>query len=160
VREFRKEVVGSLRDKQREILGRLATARRARVVERTVDSGPWPCEFAGASAVRLALPGKTPGIEPPDIVQPAVQKRPGVVVAEADLKPAQVQDLAEQVGELACDGTSESGGASAATAPAAAGRKTTGSRASPRSASQRANWMAANTSNCCDHRVHTREGSL
>jgi hypothetical protein len=58
VREFRKEVVGSLRDKQREILGHLATARRARVVERTVDSGPWPCEFAGASAVRLALPGK------------------------------------------------------------------------------------------------------
>src|SRR4051794_20943036 len=28
-------------------------------------------------------------------------KKPGVVVAEAELKPAQVQDLADQVGELA-----------------------------------------------------------
>jgi hypothetical protein len=77
------------------------SALRARVLERAVDSGPWPCEFAGASAVRLCLPGKTPAVQPPVVVPPAIQKRPGVVVAEADLKPAQVQDLAEQVGELA-----------------------------------------------------------
>jgi hypothetical protein len=78
------------------------SALRARVLERAVDSGPWPCEFAGASSVRLCLPGKTPVIQPPVIVvPPVVEKRPGVVVAEANLKPAQVQDLADQVGELA-----------------------------------------------------------
>ena len=52
-----------------------------------VDSGPWPCEFAGASAVRLLLPGKSPDAgKPPDVVvHPEVKKKPGVVVAEADL---------------------------------------------------------------------------
>jgi hypothetical protein len=69
---------------------------RARLLERSVDSGPWPCEFAGASAVRLAVPGKPPTV----VVPPVVVKKPGVVVAEADLKPAQVQDLADQIGEL------------------------------------------------------------
>jgi hypothetical protein len=46
--------------------------------------------------VRLTLPGKPPVIKPP-----VIEKRPGVVMAEADLNIAQVQDLAEQVGELA-----------------------------------------------------------
>jgi hypothetical protein len=79
------------------------SALRARVLERSVDSGPWPCEFAGASGVRLCLPGKAPAvIQPPIVVvPPVVEKRPGVVVAEADLKPSQIQDLADQVGELA-----------------------------------------------------------
>jgi hypothetical protein len=76
------------------------SALRARVLERTVDSGPWPCEFAGASAVRLTLPGKTTGTGPPRTQTQEVEKRPGVVVAQADLKPAQVQDLADHVGEL------------------------------------------------------------
>jgi hypothetical protein len=34
-------------------------------------------------------------------VPPPPEKKPGVIVAEADLKPSQVQDLADQVGELA-----------------------------------------------------------
>src|SRR5205085_861998 len=50
---------------------------RARVLERAVDSGPWPCEFAGASAVRLCVPGKTPAVvQPPAVaVPPVVGKR-------------------------------------------------------------------------------------
>lgn len=76
-------------------------ALRARRQEKAVDCGPWPCEFAGASAVRLCLPaGSDDGHKPPIIVPP-LPKRPGVLAAEAELKPSQVQDLAEQVGELA-----------------------------------------------------------
>ncbi len=71
-------------------------ALRARVLERAVDSGAWPCDFAGAASVRLGLPGKQPVVVPP-----VIEKKPGVVVADADLTPAQIQDLADQVGELA-----------------------------------------------------------
>jgi hypothetical protein len=74
------------------------SAIRARMLERAVDSGPWPCEFAGAADVRLCLPGKKPDLVIVDKKEP--EKRPGTAVAEAELKPAQIQDLADQVGEL------------------------------------------------------------
>ncbi len=77
-------------------------ALSARILVRPVDSGHWPCDFAGASAVRLSLPGKPPDEDrtPPIVVPPVIEQRPGVVVAEAALTTAQVQDLADQVGEL------------------------------------------------------------
>jgi hypothetical protein len=37
---------------------------------------------------------------PPPVKPPEVPKRPGVLVAEADLGPSQIQNLADQMGEL------------------------------------------------------------
>lgn len=68
-------------------------AFRARMLERTVDSGPWPCDFGGAHAVRLR---PAAGIIPPPPPPPA----PGIRVAEAVLRPAQIQDLAEVIGDI------------------------------------------------------------
>jgi hypothetical protein len=67
-------------------------AVRARLLELAADSGPWPCSFAGAEAVRLREPAAPPPVPPP---QPT-----GILMAEAALSPAQVQDLADHVGEL------------------------------------------------------------
>jgi hypothetical protein len=67
----------------------LTAAFQTRLVVRSVDSGPWPCDWAGAAAVRVRLPGQKP---PPPT--------PGVRVAEAELRQNQLQDLADQVGEL------------------------------------------------------------
>jgi hypothetical protein len=65
-------------------------AFRARLLERAVDSGPWPCELTGAQAVKLRLPVEAPPPPPP----------PGAFIAEADLRPNQIQDLADVVGDL------------------------------------------------------------
>jgi hypothetical protein len=67
-------------------------AFRARLLERTVDSGPWPCDLAGAAAVKLRPPVEAPPPPPPP--------PRGAFVAEADLRPNQIQDLAEVVGDL------------------------------------------------------------
>ncbi|HYT89879.1 MAG TPA: DUF499 domain-containing protein [Gemmataceae bacterium] len=77
----------------------LNAAFQTRMLERTVDSGPWPCDLAGAAHVRVCVPGKAP-VEPPIIKPVEVPKKPGVLVAEADLRPSQIQDLADQLGEL------------------------------------------------------------
>jgi hypothetical protein len=71
-------------------------AFQTRLLERAVDSGPWPCDRAGASSVRVQLPGKYPPPPPPPLPRP-----PGVLVAQADLRPNQLQDLTDQLGELA-----------------------------------------------------------
>ncbi len=70
-------------------------ALRAGLLERTLDSGPWPCDFSGANAVKLRLPRV-------HVPQPAPQAKPtaGVLVAEAEVGPMEIQDLAEQVGEI------------------------------------------------------------
>jgi hypothetical protein len=68
--------------------------RRTRLLERSVDSGPWPCDRAGAAAVLVHLSGKVPPPRPPP--PPAT----GVRVAQAELRRNQLQNLADQVGEL------------------------------------------------------------
>jgi hypothetical protein len=74
-------------------------AFQTRLLERAVDSGPWPCDRAGAALVRVRLPSKTTGGSTgPKEVEP--QPRSGVRVAHAELRPNQFQDLADQVGEL------------------------------------------------------------
>lgn len=78
------------------IRGALDGAFRARLLERALDSEPWPCDYAGASVVKLRVP-RQEEIRP--VVVPSVP-RPGVLAAEADLRPAQIQDLAEQVAEI------------------------------------------------------------
>ncbi|HAG07344.1 MAG TPA: hypothetical protein DCL13_04140, partial [Peptococcaceae bacterium] len=71
-------------------------AIRARLLEKTLDSGPWPCAFSGAQHIRLRVPAGGPVPPPP----PPPPPKPGVKVAEAQLLPHQIQDLAEVIGEL------------------------------------------------------------
>jgi hypothetical protein len=69
-------------------------AVRTQQLECTTDSGPWPCEFAGAQNVKLRLPSAPPRPERP------TPPKPGTRVAEADLRPNEIQDLADQIGEI------------------------------------------------------------
>ncbi len=73
-------------------------ALRARLLERTPDSGPWPCDYAGAHAVKLQGP-REPVPEPPRRSAPP-QPAPGVLVAEADLRLNEIQDLADAVANI------------------------------------------------------------
>ena len=71
-------------------------ACRARMLERPIDSGPWPCDYGGAHAVKLKVPtGPQPQPLPPPRVTP-----PGVLIAEAELRPNELQDLADQIGDI------------------------------------------------------------
>jgi len=72
-------------------------ALRTRFLERTLDSGNWPCDFGGAQNVKLRLPVERPVTPPVSSIQPPL---PGILTAETDLRPNQLQDLAEVVGEL------------------------------------------------------------
>ena len=69
-------------------------AIRARWIELKDGDAPWPCDLAGAKHVVLRLPsGK---IDPPKPPKP-----PGLLVAEAVLEVNGIQDLADQVPEIA-----------------------------------------------------------
>jgi Protein of unknown function (DUF499) len=74
-------------------------ACQGRLLERTVDSGAWPCDYAGAQAVKLHVPEKKPIVviktkeDPP---KPPV----GVRVAWSYLTKNEVQELAEVIGDL------------------------------------------------------------
>jgi len=70
-------------------------ALRARLIELTLDSSSWPCEIAGARNIKLrvcATSGKSP--------EKVFELRPNVLVAQAELRPSEIQDLAEQLAEL------------------------------------------------------------
>lgn len=73
-------------------------ALRARMIERLPDSGPWPCDYAGSSNLRLrvAVGGPTPPPTPPT----PPPSRPGTRFGEARLQPSQIQDLADVIGDL------------------------------------------------------------
>ena len=68
---------------------------RVLFLERTENSGSWPCDYAGARELKLRLPQGT--VIPPGPPQP---QKPGTLVAQADLRSDQIQDLADQIGEL------------------------------------------------------------
>ncbi len=70
-------------------------AIRARLIELALDSAPWPCDLAGAQNVKLRVAA---GAKRPDDVP--FKLRPNVLVTEADLRPSEIQDLAEQLPEL------------------------------------------------------------
>lgn len=70
-------------------------ATRARVLETTIDSGPWPCDLSGARMVKVRVPA---GGAPISI--PQTPQRPGRHVAAAELKPNELQDLADVVGDI------------------------------------------------------------
>jgi uncharacterized protein len=72
-------------------------AFQGRLLERTVDSGPYACDYAGAQQVKLRVPNTKPMIKPKD----EVPKPPaGVLTATAYLKPGEVQDFADQIGDI------------------------------------------------------------
>ena len=63
-------------------------------LERTVDSRPWPCDYGDAQWIKVRVPEFPPPPSPPP-PPPADEW-----VAEADLQPSQIQDLAEGMGDL------------------------------------------------------------
>jgi hypothetical protein len=69
-------------------------AFNARFLERTTDLGVWPCDFAAAGAVAIRIPK----VEGPG--HKAEEPKPGVKVTSAELRPNEVQDLADSVADL------------------------------------------------------------
>lgn len=72
-------------------------AFRARLLERTIDSGPWPCSFAEVAAVKLRLLSQQ--VQPP-VSAPLMPPKLGIRVGEAELRPNEIQDLADVIGDL------------------------------------------------------------
>ena len=67
----------------------------ARYLETTLDSAPWPVDYPAAQTVKLRVPEHpTP---PPPTPPPPPE---GVYVAEADLRPNEIQNLADSLGDL------------------------------------------------------------
>ena len=66
------------------------SAIRARYLERTPDSGPWPCEWSGSPLVRLSVPTEAPPPPPP----------PRGFTTEAELEPAELQDLVDGLADI------------------------------------------------------------
>ena len=69
---------------------------RARLLERTADSGPWPCPLSGAGAVKLQRPQNVPV---PSTPTPVVTK-PGTFTAEGEVQSQELMDLADSLGEV------------------------------------------------------------
>ncbi|MGE5541522.1 MAG: hypothetical protein ACM3WT_00610, partial [Bacillota bacterium] len=69
-------------------------AFRAQLLERTVESGPWPCDFAGAQAVNVRVRRAAGGVGDKGQIPPGDTD---TLKAEADLRPNQIQDLADQI---------------------------------------------------------------
>jgi hypothetical protein len=68
-------------------------AVQARFLELAPESHEWPCDFPSAKFVTLRVPESLPPPPPPP-------PRKGVIFAEADLEPSQVQDLGDIVPKL------------------------------------------------------------
>lgn len=65
-------------------------AIRGRLLELTPDSGPWPCEWPGSPLVRLRVPLGGPPPPPP----------PSGYATEAELEPAELQDLVDGLADI------------------------------------------------------------
>jgi len=65
-------------------------AIRGRFLERTPDSGPWPCDWPGATNVCLRVPEEAPPPPP----------SPRGYAAEAELEPAELQDVVDGLAEI------------------------------------------------------------
>ncbi len=66
---------------------------RLGLFERTLDAGPWPCDFGGAAAIKIHL-------RKPEAAQPKPTTVYGAKIASAELETHEVQDLADQIDEL------------------------------------------------------------
>jgi hypothetical protein len=78
----------------------ISAAIQARMLERSVDSGPWPCDLAGAAAVRLRVP--SPHHLPPIVgpISPPVAPASSLRTAEAELSVNDLQDVSEAISQL------------------------------------------------------------
>jgi hypothetical protein len=74
-------------------------AFQGRLLDRTVESGPWPCDYAGAKQVKLKVRG-TPTPTPPPPTPTPTPTLPGVLIATAYLKPGELQDFFDQIGDI------------------------------------------------------------
>jgi hypothetical protein len=72
----------------------------AHYLERTLDSGPWPCDLGGAPAVLVRLPVATLPPQPPTPAPTPTPPKSGNLTAAASLRAHQVQELAEQMPAL------------------------------------------------------------
>ncbi len=63
-------------------------AIRSRLLERTADSGPWPCDWPRAANVHLRVPEEVPPTSLPPLT-------PSRKHAEAELESSELQDLVE-----------------------------------------------------------------
>jgi hypothetical protein len=73
----------------------LSGAFNSHYLVRTVDSAPWPCDYGGAQWIKVQIAKEAPPPPPPPPPPPS-----GTLVAEGDLQPGQIQDLADSMGEL------------------------------------------------------------
>lgn len=73
-------------------------ALRARLIEYVDYSSALPSDYAAAQGIGLRVPAIQPPYMPPGPEPPA---RAGVRIAEADLRPDQIQDLADQLADIA-----------------------------------------------------------
>lgn len=64
------------------------------LIERALDSGPWPCDLGGAGLVKIRLAQATPGIKQP---KPTAY---GSKIATSELETHQIQDFADRIDEL------------------------------------------------------------
>ena len=75
----------------------------SRWLERSADSGAWPCDYAGARAVKISVRKERPAPPPSDdiIRQPGYSYEPvsgpRPLITEADLSIQELQDLYDQV---------------------------------------------------------------
>ncbi|MCW5968654.1 MAG: ATP-binding protein [Blastocatellales bacterium] len=78
-------------------------ALRARLLERAPESGAWPCEYVDShqACFRVPLMAAEPAALQPavTVVPPAPQKQ-GVRVGQAELRPNEIQDLADGIDKL------------------------------------------------------------
>ncbi|MHB1768008.1 MAG: DUF499 domain-containing protein, partial [Phycisphaerae bacterium] len=74
----------------------IAAALQARFATLSGDSGPWPCDFPGAQALRFRVAeggARSTGLGGPEILP----SKPDRLIARADFEPSEIQDLADAV---------------------------------------------------------------
>ena len=74
------------------VAGALDEAFRLGLIERTLDSGAWPCDLGGAASVKIVM-------RKAEVKEPS-PKYGGSKTASADLQTHEVQDLAEHIDAL------------------------------------------------------------
>ena len=72
-------------------------AIRTRILERTENSGAWPSDYSNSKNVRLRRPQDVP---PPPQPPPPPPPKPGILIARAELRSNQIQDLADQISDI------------------------------------------------------------
>jgi len=77
-------------------------AFHAHYLERTIDSKPWPCDYGDAQWIKVRVPQSTAAPTTPLSTSSsyATPMPAGKRIAEAEMQPNQLQDLAEMMGEL------------------------------------------------------------